>query len=56
MKYKQILNKLNPLLNKKKTNTNKNLDNKPEIIEQKIKRNKFGFPIYINKNNKNIKQ
>ena len=55
MKYKQILNKLNPFSNRKKTNTNKNLSNKPEITEQKIKRNKFGYPFYINKNNKNIK-
>lgn len=56
MKYKQILNKLNPFSSRKKTNTNKNLDNKPEIIEQKINRNKFGYPVYIDKNNRNIKQ
>ena len=56
MKYKRILNKLNPFSSRKKTNTNKNLINKPEIIEQKIKRNKFGYPVYIDKNQRNIKQ
>jgi uncharacterized protein YnzC (UPF0291/DUF896 family) len=56
MKYKQIINKINNLLNKNKINKEENLTNNPEIIEQKINRNKFGFPIYTDKNNKNIKQ
>jgi len=56
MKYKQILNKLNPFSSRKKTNTNKILDNKPEINKQKIEYNKFGYPFYTNKNNRNLKQ
>ena len=56
MKYKQIINKINNLLNKYKTNKEENISNKPEIIEQKIKRNKFGYPVYIDKDQRNIKQ
>lgn len=56
MKYKQILNKLNPFSSRNKTNTNKKLTNKPEINKQKIEYNEFGFPIYVDKNNRNIKQ
>lgn len=56
MKYKQILNKLNPFSSRKKTNTNKNLENKPEINKQKIEYNNFGYPVYVDKNNRNLKQ
>ena len=56
MKYKQIITKINNLLNKNKINKEENLSNKPEIIEQKIKRNKFGYPVYIDKDQRNIKQ
>ena len=56
MKYKQILSKLNPFTRNKKANKNKILINKPEIIEQNINRNKFGYPFYTDKNNRNLKQ
>lgn len=56
MKYKQILSKLNPFSRNKKANKNKISVNKPEIIEQKLNRNQFGYPIYIDKNDRNLKQ
>lgn len=56
MKYKQIINKINNLLNKNKINKEENLINKPEINKQKIEYNKFGYPVYVDKNQRNLKQ
>ena len=56
MKYKQIFNKINNLLFGKKANKRKISAYKPEIIEQKLNRNQFGYPIYIDKNDRNLKQ
>ena len=51
MKINQIKTKLNSFCKIIKQNFNSNKNNKPQIIEQKIKYNKFGYPV-LDKNNK----
>ena len=51
LKYIKYFIKLIQSKKSKQNNSNKNKLNSSEIIEQKIKRNKFGFPtIELNKN------
>ena len=51
MEIKQIKNKLNSFCKIIKQNFNSNKKQSPKIIEQKIKYNKFGYPV-LDKNNK----
>lgn len=52
---KQIINKLKTNFIKLfSNNLNKKTNESPQIIDKKIQYNKFGYPIYTNKNERNL--
>ena len=52
---KQTINKLKTNFIKLFSNKlNKKTNESPQIIDKKIQYNKFGYPIYVNKNERNI--
>lgn len=54
---KRAINKLKTkFLNLFSNKLNKKTSESPQIIDKKIQYNKFGYPIYVNKNERNLKK